>query len=306
MTRSMRRQSLLSTEGTEAASPPHMGEAVSPARSVTRSMRRQSMLSQESKEPESPVASQKKPSRKSMRKQVSNVPDVLSEWFSPRNSGTVVDSKEVSGASSQSKGKGKTRAKTGVNGHVSSQHEAVTPLPVNGFSTPLAYFTPLSRLDQQLNPSSQQSHGANTIDILAVITDHSKDPVRAKTGPKDYFTIFSISDPSITMADNTRVEVYRPYKATLPVAEVGDVVLLRNFVVKSRKRTPYLLSTDSSAWCVWRYPDENNEGRPAWATRGAAGGIKEEVKVPPVELGEEERRHARGLRAWWAAESGNE
>ena len=176
----------------------------------------------------------------------------------------------------------------------------------NGFSTVLSYFTPLFRLEELLNPSSQLSFGPNTVDIFAVVTDQTKEAARAKAGPRDYFTVFHISDASLPSQMDTRVEVFRPWMATLPVAQTGDVILLRDFAVKSRKRQAYLLSTDSSAWCVWRYQDaakvSDDVQKPVWARKAGVedgSAIREEIKGPPVELGEEEREHARHLRVWW-------
>jgi hypothetical protein len=99
------------------------------------------------------------------------------------------------------------------------------------------------------------------------------------------------------------VEVFRPWHATLPVAEVGDGVLLRGFAVKSRKRNPYLLSTDASGWCVWKYGEGTDNGRrPGSRGRGsfgAVGGAREEVRGPPVEVGGEERERVEELRDMW-------
>jgi hypothetical protein len=117
-----------------------------------------------------------------------------------------------------------------------------------------------------------------------------------------------------TTAD-VRVEVYRPWKAVLPAAEVGDVVLLRSFVVKSKKRQAYLLSTDTSAWCVWRFAEHSkatarggtavgDDGKPVWARRMSHIEVREEVKGPPVEYGVAEKEQARKLRDWWVETHG--
>ncbi|KAI7371452.1 hypothetical protein KC336_g20786, partial [Hortaea werneckii] len=148
----------------------------------------------------------------------------------------------------------------------------------SGILTSMGYYTPLSRLEEYLNPASQAVYGTNAIDIIAVVSDSTRKPERAKAGPKDYFTIFRTTEPSTTPASSVRVEVFRPWKAKLPVAEVGDVILLRGFVVKSRKRKPYLLSTDASG-C---HPSSS---------------VREEVTGPPVELSEAERSQVRTLRS---------
>ena len=226
------------------------------------------------------------PVRKSLNSRRSQVPDVISAWFSPRRS---------------------TRQ------HPEPQHaieEEVKVLPASGKSsdgiaTTFSYYTPLSKIAEKLN-SSSQSYGGNTVDVVAVVTNETQAPERAKAGPKDYHTVFRITDPSLARESSVRVEVFRPWHAKLPVAQVGDGVLLRSFAVKSRKRQPYLLSTDASAWCIWRYDEEGDEKenveKPAWARRHRTSsffGVREEVKGPPVELGEEERQRAVELRGWW-------
>lgn len=272
---------------------------------------------------EEPTAQPRKktPARKSLSTRHSNVPDVISAWFSPKRSSSaaVLGDEQVLERRAVQNEAGVERtemqqlngtAKKIINGHVLAQSERsrISPIDANGFSTAFSYFTPLSRLEELLNPSSQQAHGTNTIDVIAVVTDRTKEPVRAKSGPRDYFTIFKVSDQSFSGQSNVRVEIYRPWMATLPVASVGDVILLREFAVKSRKRQPYLLSTDASAWCLWRHGDstivqDDNDGKPIWARkRGSfSGGVREEIKGPPIELGDEERGHATRLREWWQA-----
>ncbi|GME66320.1 Telomere end binding protein [Neofusicoccum parvum] len=116
-----------------------------------------------------------------------------------------------------------------------------------GTRTSFSYFTPLTHLDSYTNSQS------STVDVLAVCTRPSKSPVRASAGPRDYHTLFSITDPSLPNAASVRVQVFRPWKAALPELEPGDAVLLRAFLVRSRKGRPSLLSGNESAWCVFRY-----------------------------------------------------
>ncbi|KAK5162928.1 uncharacterized protein LTR77_011089 [Saxophila tyrrhenica] len=248
-----------------------------------------------------PMPEKKTPARKSRRSRLSNIPDVISAWFSPKRSSAA----EAVNGERDRHAEGQQQQKP-VATQTISEPSTAKPVHVNGVSTALSYFTPLSRLDECLNPSSQQSHGNGTVDIFAVVTDKTKEPARAKGGPRDYYTIFRISDTSITSSTSVRAEIFRPWKATLPVAEVGDVILLRDFAVKSRNRQAYLLSTDASAWCVWRYQDasvaESNAKKPAWARKSTEQNgttVREEVKGPPVELGDEERKHATSLRSWW-------
>jgi len=244
--------------------------------------------------PEQP-APPKTPGRKSLRSRLSNVPDVISAWFSPKRSSIAAqeaaktDEIETAAAST---------ADAAQNGSARKKH-------VGGIATAHAYFTKLASLEKRLNPTGDQT---GAVDILAIVADSTKEPGRAERGPRDYYTILKIMDPSIPTTSPVRVEVFRPWKAVLPAADVGDVVLLRGFVVKSRKRQPYLLSTDSSAWCVWRFAEYNdNEGRVAdpeaeksvRARRMSHIDVREEVKGPPVEYGFAEKEEARKLRDWW-------
>jgi hypothetical protein len=182
----------------------------------------------------------------------------------------------------------------------------------SGLSTAHAYFTSLASLGQHVNPSSPQTA---SVDVLAVVTDFTKEPERAKGGPRDYYTVCRVTDPTISASADVRVEVFRPWKAVLPAADVGDVVLLRAFFVKSKKRQAYLLSTDTSAWCVWRFAEHSKatarggasmrDGeQPVWARRMSHSEAREEVKGPPVEYGMAEKEQARKLRDWWVEEQG--
>jgi len=261
--------------------------------------------------------------RRSLRSRLSNVPDVISAWFSPKRSSAAAPVGAVSRHHPElersSPSKGLERDHISLSGARNAFVDDGLKIPHSlssqvdsrdsGMLTSLAYFTPLARIEEKLNRSSQQAYGADTTDILAVVTHSTKDPERAKAGPKDFFTIFRVTDTSMVKDVDTRVEVFRPWKATLPVADVGDVVLLRSFTVRSRNRQPYLLSTDASAWCVWRYADAriagDQEGKPAWARKRAdvgGVGVREEIKGPPVELGDEERQRARALYVQWASD----
>lgn len=180
------------------------------------------------------------------------------------------------------------------------------------------------------------------IDVIAVVSGSSNEARRAKNGPRDWYTIFHITDPahleqeqaklSLSAASGVdglgeagdrgasakrplrqdiRVEVFRPWKASLPVVDNGDVVLLRDFGVRSREHRTFLLSGDESAWCAFRPPHTvtapdgeagNGVVKPAWAS-GKVGvlreGLREEVRGPPVEVGPEERDRVVELRGWW-------
>lgn len=221
--------------------------------------------------------------RSSFGARLGPVPDVISAWFSPRRS-------------------------TGQQGEDNMQAHILrrSTSTSSGFRTASGYYTPLSGLDKKLNPASQ-SGVENTTDVIAVVTSETKLPERAKGGPRDYFTALRITDTSLDNNESNLVEVFRPWHATLPVAQPGDVVLLRGFAVKSRKRQPYLLSTDQSGWLVWRYSSESDGNAAVKASpRRPLTGAREEVNGPPVELGDEERKRAKELRAWWQGLSGRD
>ncbi|KAI7266969.1 hypothetical protein KC345_g8055 [Hortaea werneckii] len=256
---------------------------------------------------QTPIQSAKRKStpRKSLSARLSHVPDVISAWFSPRRSSVRTDAVDSPSTAQQSKEflplsteKATDQsvvdaAQTSTDGKISQ----LTHTESNGILTSMGYYTPLSRIEEYLNPASQAVYGTNTIDIIAVVSDSTRKPERAKGGPKDYFTIFRTIEPSMEPTSSVRVEVFRPWKAKLPVAEVGDVILLRGFVVKSRKRKPYLLSTDASGWCVWRYAEYvRSQSHP-----DSLPSVREEVTGPPVELSEAERSQVRTLREWWVA-----
>jgi len=150
-------------------------------------------------------------------------------------------------------------------------------MSVGGLRTALSYYSPLSGLEQHINQTT--TDGSHILDFFGVVTLGTAPPLQAKAGPKDWSTVFRITDSSIT-GSTVRVQVFRHYKSALPEAGVGDVILLRNFVVKSRKRQSFLLSAKTSAWLVWR-------------TSG-----RQECKGPPVEVGVDEQEHAIKLRKW--------
>jgi hypothetical protein len=248
--------------------------------------------------PPEQIAPPKTPGRKSLRSRLSNVPDVISAWFSPKRSSVAAQEAEKS-----------TEVETLA---------AITADPVqagsarkmfaSGIATEHTYFTKLASLEKRVNEQD------SAVDVLAIVADSTKEPGRAKGGPRDYYTIFKIMDPSIPTSSPIRVEVFRPWKAVLPAADVGDVILLRGFVVKSRKRQPYLLSTDSSAWCVWRFAEHTDDvgnvvvreaDKSVRTRRMSHIDVREEVKGPPVEYGSAEKEEARKLRDWWIENHGD-
>nr|OQO26605.1 hypothetical protein B0A51_08286 [Rachicladosporium sp. CCFEE 5018] len=244
------------------------------------------------------TATLKTPHRKSVTARLSHVPEVISAWFSPKSS------------------KALSAVKPAPNGHIIPAASPSLLAPqlsqTTGLRTPHAYFPPLASLTSHLNTSSQTP--PSTVDFLAVITFAPSSPQRAKLGPRDYYTTFRISDPSIpTENKGARVEIFRHWKAVLPTGEVGDVVLLRGFVVKGLKGGAGvgLRASAEGAWCVWRFGemerlekedlDEKHDGLDGGRPMSGSLGVREEVKGPPVEFGEAEREKATELREWWVA-----
>ncbi|KAK6432522.1 hypothetical protein LTR95_011307 [Oleoguttula sp. CCFEE 5521] len=238
----------------------------------------------------------KTPHRKSVTARLGHVPEVISAWFSPKSS------------------KASSAIKSATNGHATPATRPSLTAPqlsqTTGLRTPHAYFPALSSLTSHLNTPSQTP--SSTVDLLAVITSAPASPQRAKKGPRDYYTTFRISDPSLPLeSKGARVEVFRHWKAVLPTGELGDVVLLRGFVVKGLQGGAVgLRASGEGAWCVWRFGEmerfekgdlgEKKDGLDGGRSRSGSLGVREEVKGPPVEFGEAERERARELRDWWA------
>lgn len=170
--------------------------------------------------------------------------------------------------------------------------------PDQGFRTPLSYYAPLSSLESYLTSSASSSQGAALIDVFAIVTSPSSKPLRAKTGPKDYSNLLHITDASL-VGKPVHVQCFRPFQESLPQADIGDVILLREFVVKFRKDGCFLLSADSSSWHVWRFKSRD-DGGDEMDGNSTSPEPREEANGPPVENGKEEQQHARKLRAWWS------
>jgi hypothetical protein len=179
---------------------------------------------------------------------------------------------------------------------IARQSELELELPSTGLSTPIAYYTPLKDLPFFLNRSSQ-FHSSSHPDVLALVTSSTTPAKQAEKGPKHWTTTLRITDLS-SYPSTTIVRIFRAYATALPVAQKGDVVLLRAFSVKSLNRQPTLVSGEESAWCVWKYSVM------LWGTKRIAFGEvrgREEVKGPEVERGEGEWREVERLRGWWKA-----
>ncbi|GAB7347044.1 hypothetical protein MBLNU459_g3184t1 [Dothideomycetes sp. NU459] len=252
--------------------------------------------------------------RRSVSARVNEVPSVISAWFSPRRSSRLIGM-----TPEKNDGQRKTKALASSPARITRGAGAgsISPPPLGrveaqGTLTSLSYFHPLTAIAEQVNQPGV------TVDVLAISASDSSQPTRAKGGPRDFYTVFHVIDSALhdhnsqssahgeaTSGQAVRVEVYRPWKASLPATSLGDVVLLRNFIVRSQKHKPYLLSSEASSWCVWRYSEsaveveeEGDSDKPMWA-RKRKNSIKEEIKGPPVDVGSEERHKVNETRDWW-------
>lgn len=145
--------------------------------------------------------------------------------------------------------------------------------PPSGFRTSLSYFAPLSSLPSHFN----------TLTSTLVIIQSYTPITRSRYGPRDYTQSLYLTDPSSASSPPTLAQIFRPNELAIPVVIQGDAILLRNFKVTSFKNRVGLLSTDSSAWAVFRKDTDV------------------QIRGAPVEFGAEERGFARGLWTWWAS-----
>ena len=148
---------------------------------------------------------------------------------------------------------------------------------INGFRTSISYFVPLASL---------HCHYGNLVDVLAVAVS-STSITRAKAGPKDYTQTIYFIDPSSAESERspslTTAQIFRPKRQCFPEIKQGDAILLRDFKVQSFEKSLSLISTDSSAWAVFRKDTDV------------------QMAGPPVEYGPEERAFARAHWDWWAS-----
>lgn len=243
--------------------------------------------------PQNEVPNAHTPRRHSMSRSAQETPDAMSPWFSSRrSSGRISSSRVVSTTTTPSAGRATTKS-VPAKGKLGGR-KVGSPLTKTGFRTKLSYYAPLDALETYMAASSSQ--GAVTIDLFGIITDASSKPAKAKAGPKDYSVTFKMTDLSVHPA-STQVQCFRPYATSLPKADIGDVILLRDFVVKTKQNQCYLLSAEASAWHVWRYSTPKHHQQ----SEAALSFLYEESNGPPVELGSEEQTYAVALRQWWAS-----
>jgi hypothetical protein len=144
------------------------------------------------------------------------------------------------------------------------------------------------RTDQDLSQYTSlkvlRYHLNQKLDVLAIATTSTPEPRRAKGGPRHYQITFNVTDPSIAPSVVTEIQVYRPYQEALPIVKAGDGILLRNFLVVSVKGRGFGLKStqdEGSSWAVFK------------------DGEEPEIRGPPVEYGESEKKHVTGLKSWY-------
>ena len=245
--------------------------------------------------------------RRSVQSPSRQVPDVISPWFGLRRSSrrrrisrkaaaldpdilpsAIPRKPSVEAVKSAPPSSAKAEADSVMKMPAGESHRGEgSPDP---WQTSTALYQPLASLDKHIGVADSQ--GPNLVDVFVIVADNTSKPVRSKGGPRDHHVVFKITDQSIypTLVE---VQCFRPYARSLPVADVGDVILLREFVVKTRHHSCFLLSAGSSGWAVWRYGKRKQDGgNPDEAGIERAG--------PPVELADEEQKRAAMLRQWFA------
>ena len=130
-------------------------------------------------------------------------------------------------------------------------------------------------------------HIKEKLDVLAVATTTAALPERVKGGPRHFQITFNTTDPSIASSAScvTEVHILRPYKDALPIVHAGDSILLRNFQVISLKDKGFGLRSEqgeASSWAVFKDGEDDAE-----------------VRGPPVEYGDGEKRYANSLKEWY-------
>ena len=169
------------------------------------------------------------------------------------------------------------------------------------FKSTLAEYFTLSSLADLRAPSDSQ--GPMSVDVIATVSSPTSRPKQAQKGPRDFSVVFHIYDDSVH-PKNMQVQCFRPFADSLPAADVGDVIILRDFVVRSRNRECFLTSAGSSGWHVWRFnkhvaaTEQRDDSGKALAP-ASTNDVPQECRGPPVELSFHEHRWARRLRLWY-------
>lgn len=140
-----------------------------------------------------------------------------------------------------------------------------------GFRSNHSYYAPLATLID---------HFDAVVDTFSVVSEASP-IVHSATGNKGYSLTLCLTDPSMVGTTLT-AQIFRPYLEALPSVSEGDIILFRNFKVKSFNHHIMLVSADTSAWAVFS-PSQDEA----------------QMTGPPVEYDDEERSHVSYLRGWY-------
>ncbi|KKZ61645.1 hypothetical protein EMCG_03830 [[Emmonsia] crescens] len=144
-----------------------------------------------------------------------------------------------------------------------------------GLRSRLSYFFPLSTLADNFNKMT---------DTISVVISCSKISQSHK-GPREYYTTLHLTDLSMS-GITVCAQFFRRTKSSLPIAERGDIILLRDFKVQSMDHKMMLLSMAASAWAVFRGGSDTNV----------------QMNGSPVEFGQEEQEYVATLRQWYQEE----
>lgn len=249
--------------------------------------------------------------RKSEKVRANEVPDVISPWFESRRSSRrksrtnedEIDELKLSPSQRQNILQIKDEPQLAGQGrqtHIKARTDASTVSQT--LRTPIAVYQPLNSLEKYLGSSDSQ--GPTPIDVIGIVTLPTSKPSKSRSGPRDYNTTLHISDASLH-PNTVQVQCFRPFSTSLPQAEIGDVVLFRDFVVKTRKHNCFLLSAGTSGWIVWRFTRAHDDVAASFgsehpvSTSDTILSSISECRGPPVECGQEEQLRATELYQWW-------
>ncbi|OJJ83168.1 uncharacterized protein ASPGLDRAFT_26761 [Aspergillus glaucus CBS 516.65] len=155
-----------------------------------------------------------------------------------------------------------------------TQHPAGPDRRYPGLRSKHSYYAPLSTL---------VDHFDALIDAVSVVSETSP-IIHSASGNKDYSLTLYLTDPSMVGTTLT-AQIFRPHLEALPSVSEGDIILLRNFKVKSFNHYMMLVSSDTSAWAVFS-PSQDEA----------------QMTGPPVEYDDEERTHVSYLRDWYQSD----
>lgn len=172
------------------------------------------------------------------------------------------------------------------------QSLAISPMPREGIASPLPFLGLRTKCSYFVPLASLREYHSMVIDIMAIIVFCTA-VERARAGSRDFHQRIHITDPSSLRTNSHNIEserflvvaqLFRPQKACFPSLGPGDAIILHNVKVVAQRQQPGLISTDVSAWAVFRKD------------------MHVQVRGPPIEFGPEERIFAQELWSWWASQ----